>query len=159
MSKSTSQNIRAERSECSETSRYERAANGTWLLQSFQAAGNGELLHVIRSWLHTHHILRQTPNPLHGQLLTQHTAPFKHTRRLSDRPTYCSVVARVFWTVARVFWAVSKYFRYTKIVHLYVTPDHKTSHRYHGYIRSNSQQYIVWVKMINFSWCKKSLGY
>ncbi len=37
---------------------------------------------------------------------------------------------------------------------LYVTLDHKTSLKYtsiHGYICSNSQKYIVWVKIIDFS--------
>ncbi len=33
----------------------------------------------------------------------------------------------------------------------YVTLDHKTSLKSHGYICSNSQQYIVWVKIINLS--------
>uniref|UniRef100_A0A8C1V773 EMI domain-containing protein n=1 Tax=Cyprinus carpio TaxID=7962 RepID=A0A8C1V773_CYPCA len=33
----------------------------------------------------------------------------------------------------------------------FVTLDHKTSHKYHWYICSNNQQYIVWVKIINFS--------
>ncbi len=33
----------------------------------------------------------------------------------------------------------------------FVTLDHKTSHKEHGYICSNSPKYIVWVKMIDFS--------
>ncbi len=33
----------------------------------------------------------------------------------------------------------------------YVTLDHKTSLKSLGYICSNNQQYIVWVKIINFS--------
>ncbi len=37
----------------------------------------------------------------------------------------------------------------------YVTLEHKTLL---GYICSNSQKYIVWVKIIYFS-CQKSLGY
>ncbi len=42
----------------------------------------------------------------------------------------------------------------------YVTLDHKTSRKSHGYICSNSQQYIVWVKMIDvFFYAKKSLGF
>ncbi len=35
-----------------------------------------------------------------------------------------------------------------KILFKIVTLDHKTSHKSHGYICSNSQQYIVWVKSI-----------
>ncbi len=31
----------------------------------------------------------------------------------------------------------------------YVTLDHKTRLKSHGYICSNSQQYIVWVKIID----------
>jgi len=31
---------------------------------------------------------------------------------------------------------------------IYVTLDHNTSHKLHGYICSNSQQYIVWVKIL-----------
>ncbi len=34
---------------------------------------------------------------------------------------------------------------------VYVTLDHKTSLRSLGYICSNSQKYIVWVKIIDFS--------
>ncbi len=40
----------------------------------------------------------------------------------------------------------------------YVTLDHKTSHKSLGYICSNSQKYIVWVKKKNIL-CKHSLGY
>ncbi len=38
---------------------------------------------------------------------------------------------------------------------IYVTLDHKTSLKSHGYIYSNSQQYIVWVKIIDFSFMPK----
>ncbi len=31
-----------------------------------------------------------------------------------------------------------------------MTLQHKSSHKQHRYICSNSQQYIVWVKIINF---------
>ncbi len=37
----------------------------------------------------------------------------------------------------------------------YVTLDHKTSLKSHRYICSNRQQYIVWVKMIHFSFMPK----
>ncbi len=37
----------------------------------------------------------------------------------------------------------------------YVTLDHKTSLKSLGYIYSNSQKYIVWVKMIDFSFMPK----
>ncbi len=40
-----------------------------------------------------------------------------------------------------------------------VTLEHKTSHKSHEYICSNSQQYIVSIKIIDFSLCQKSLGY
>ncbi len=33
----------------------------------------------------------------------------------------------------------------------FMTLKHKSSHKQHGSICSNSQQYTVWVKMINFS--------
>ncbi len=42
---------------------------------------------------------------------------------------------------------------------IYVTLDHKTSLKSLGYIFNNSQKYIVWVKMIHFLLCQKSLGY
>ncbi len=34
---------------------------------------------------------------------------------------------------------------------IYVTLEHKTSLKSLGYICSSSQKYIVWVKIINFS--------
>ncbi len=34
---------------------------------------------------------------------------------------------------------------------LYVTLEHKSSHKQHSYICSNRQQYIVWFKIIHFS--------
>ncbi len=37
----------------------------------------------------------------------------------------------------------------------YVTLDHKTSLKSLGYICSNSQKYIVWVKFIHFSFMPK----
>ncbi len=37
----------------------------------------------------------------------------------------------------------------------FVTLEHKTSHKQHGYICSNSQKYIVWVKIIDFSFMPK----
>ncbi len=37
--------------------------------------------------------------------------------------------------------------------------EHKTSIKSLGYICSNSQQYIVWVKIIHFSFMQKSLAY
>ncbi len=40
-------------------------------------------------------------------------------------------------------------------ISLYVTLDHKTSLKSLGYICSNSQKYIVWVKMIFFSFMPK----
>ncbi len=39
---------------------------------------------------------------------------------------------------------------------IYVTLEHKTSHKSLGYIYRNSQQYIVWVKMIDFSFMLKN---
>ncbi len=40
-----------------------------------------------------------------------------------------------------------------------VTLEHKTSLKSLGYIYSNSQKYIVWVKIIDFFLWQKSLGY
>ncbi len=37
----------------------------------------------------------------------------------------------------------------------FVTLEHKTSHKSLGYICSNSQKYIAWVKMIDFSFMPK----
>ncbi len=37
----------------------------------------------------------------------------------------------------------------------YVTLEHESSFKQHGYICSNSQQYIVWVKIINFYFMPK----
>ncbi len=42
---------------------------------------------------------------------------------------------------------------------IYVTLDHKTSHKSHGYICRNSQKYIEWVKIIDFLLWQKSLGH
>ncbi len=36
-----------------------------------------------------------------------------------------------------------------------MTLDHKTSHKSLGYVCSNSQKYIVWVKIIDFSFMPK----
>ncbi len=41
----------------------------------------------------------------------------------------------------------------------YVSLEHKSSHKQHRYICSNRQQYIVWVKIIHFLLCQKSLEY
>ncbi len=40
---------------------------------------------------------------------------------------------------------------------LYVTLDHKTSLKLLGCICSNSQKYIVWVKIIDFSFMPKTI--
>ncbi len=36
-----------------------------------------------------------------------------------------------------------------------VTLEHRSSHKQHSYICNNSQQYIVWVKIINFYFMPK----
>ncbi len=41
------------------------------------------------------------------------------------------------------------------IIILYVTLDHKTSLKSLGYVCSNSQKYIIWVKILNFSFMQK----
>ncbi len=38
---------------------------------------------------------------------------------------------------------------------LYVTPEHKSRLKSGGYIYNNSQKYIVWVKIIDFSFKPK----
>ncbi len=56
---------------------------------------------------------------------------------------------------------VSFYYHYFFISNDYltfVTLDHKTSLKSLGYICSNSQQYIVWVKIINFSFMPKFIS-
>ncbi len=40
---------------------------------------------------------------------------------------------------------------------IYVTLDHKTSLKSLGYICSDSQTYIVWVKKIDFSFMPKTI--
>ncbi len=40
-----------------------------------------------------------------------------------------------------------------------VTLEHKSSHKQHSYICSNRQQYIVWVKIIDFSFMTKIIRY
>ncbi len=40
-------------------------------------------------------------------------------------------------------------------IFLFLTLDHKIILKSHGYISSNSQQYIVWVKIIDFSFMPK----
>ncbi len=42
--------------------------------------------------------------------------------------------------------------------HLYVTLEHKTRLKSHGYICSNSQKYIVQVKIIDFYFMPKIIG-
>ncbi len=41
----------------------------------------------------------------------------------------------------------------------YVTLEHKTSLKSQACICSNNQKYIVWVKIIVFFLCQKSLGH
>ncbi len=56
---------------------------------------------------------------------------------------------------------VSFYYYYFFISNDYltfVTLDHKTSLKSLGYICSNSQQYIVWVKIIHFSFMPKIIS-
>ncbi len=50
---------------------------------------------------------------------------------------------------------VSFYFLISNDYLTFVTLDHKTSLKSLGYICSNSQQYIVWVKIIHFSFMPK----
>ncbi len=40
---------------------------------------------------------------------------------------------------------------------IFVTMDHKTSLKLHGYICSTSQKHIVWVKIIDLSFMPKSI--
>ncbi len=44
---------------------------------------------------------------------------------------------------------------YVKYTEKYVTLEHKTSHKSLGYICSNSQQYIILVKINDFSFMTK----
>ncbi len=56
------------------------------------------------------------------------------------------------WIETIIFWRMSV----TKQWTLSVTLEHKSSHKQpYGYICSNSQKYIVWVKMIDFSFMPK----
>ncbi len=44
---------------------------------------------------------------------------------------------------------------YILYINIYVSLEHKSSHKQHRYICSNRQQYIVWVKIIHFSFMPK----
>ncbi len=50
------------------------------------------------------------------------------------------------------YWLETEHFIY---IYIYVTLDHKSSLKSLGYICNNSQQYIVWVKIIDFSFMPK----
>ncbi len=51
---------------------------------------------------------------------------------------------------------ILKYINYVLYMDsIYVTLDHKTSLKSLGYICSNSQKYIVWVKIIDFPFMPK----
>ncbi len=53
---------------------------------------------------------------------------------------------------------VSFYFCISNYYLTFVTLEHKTSLKSLGYICSNSQQYIVWVKIIHFSFMPKIIS-
>ncbi len=53
---------------------------------------------------------------------------------------------------------VSFYFCISNDYLTFVTLEHKTSLKLLGYICSNSQQYIVWVKIIHFSFMPKIIS-
>ncbi len=53
---------------------------------------------------------------------------------------------------------VSFYFLISNDYLTFVTLEHKTSLKSLEYICSNSQQYIVWVKIINFSFMPKIIS-
>ncbi len=40
---------------------------------------------------------------------------------------------------------------------IFVSLEHKSSHKQHSYVYSNNQQCIVWLKIIIFILCQKSL--
>jgi len=44
-------------------------------------------------------------------------------------------------------WAICKI---CSFCHIFVSLEHKRSHKQHSYICRNSQQYIVWLKIIHF---------
>ncbi len=46
--------------------------------------------------------------------------------------------------------------RNTPLTHIYIY-DPGASHKQHGFIYSNSQQYIVWLKIIHFYFMPKTL--
>ncbi len=48
-----------------------------------------------------------------------------------------------------------QFFIYIYSIYIYETLDHKTSLKSLGCICSNSQKYIVWVKMIDFAFMPK----
>ncbi len=50
---------------------------------------------------------------------------------------------------------VTLFYFYSNEYSIFVTLEHKTSLKSLEYICSNSQQYIVWVKIINFSFMPK----
>ncbi len=69
--------------------------------------------------------------------------------------SYIVTVDRGKYIFFKEFINIMQLFFYTKLIDflnlLYVTLDHKTRHKSLGYICTNSQKYILWVKMIDFS--------
>ncbi len=52
-------------------------------------------------------------------------------------------------------WTITLSINKNVPMYIFVTPDHKTCLKSLEYICSNSQKYIVWVKMIHFSFMPK----
>ncbi len=50
-----------------------------------------------------------------------------------------------------------KWIKHIDILIIIIHKCDKSSHKQHSYICSNNQQYIVWVKIIIFLLCQKSL--
>ncbi len=86
----------------------------------------------------------------------------------SDIDFSCSFCVHCHKTVANLFWHYPfvKLFGKMSVILLYktltvilfweyVSLEHKSSHKQHRYVCSNSQQYIVWVKIIHFYFMPK----
>ncbi len=68
---------------------------------------------------------------------------------------YTSSIHSVFVLNMQILYGLS-FFLFLSIM-IFVSLEHKSSHKQHSYVYSNNQQCIVWLKIIIFILCQKSL--
>ncbi len=99
-----------------------------------------------------------TSNNLQRRLANQQPASQKGAKHFCQNGWKLWILLVISWIINLPDTDVQNNACVSKYVHkvrAYVTLDHKTSHKSLGYICSNSQKYIVWVKIINFSFMPK----